>query len=702
MAVAVQLALDFPGEKIKVQGPLEVPIDTFFPEEEASKLAWLESFNKHLYRPNTYLHKWWARRPGTTFRHILKQLVDDPARRGFYEPGGLEGKIILDPMMGGGTTLHEAIRMGASVVGIDVDPIPVLQTKTSLTLVSLAHKKAVFREFFESLRQRLAYLYQTKCPDCGSESEVQFVLYGLRRKCQCREVVFLDSLLLWENNEGQEVRICPKCRAVYRASTHPCRNDLPVVLIEKQERRCDSCGAPFVDLLEECYHDRYLPLVVVGACPKHRQFFKAVDKVDLSLIAEARALANDLDFGNREAFRVPQGPKSIDLTRRNITSFLELFTPRQLLYLAYSLALVADLNRDDRLWLSLLISTSLEFNSLLAGYKGASAYRAGAIRHVFSHHAYSFPYTALENNPIFSGETSGTLKRLFRDRILKAGQWAVAPVETKVEGKRQVKVRIPGEVDGGKPVQKSVLPVPRLGRDRLADKPGNVVEVFKELSRGQRRFWVVQSDARDFDVPENSIDYVVTDPPYYDSVQYSDLSNYFRVWLRLFVPEEANWSYDQLASAVVEGDRAREGKYAEILSGIWKMCFRALNKERGRLIFTFHHWRPQAWAELTISLKRANFVLANRYVVVSENPISVHIRQLRALKHDVILVLKPKTESVEAPVWPEVVRVDATDSLTFCRDCGAVLGWLLNSDYGEEQISRKWELLIGDNHAQTS
>ena len=62
-----------------------------FPEEEANALAAMESYNKHLYRPNTYLHKWWARRCGTTFRYILKQFVLDPVRHDFYTPGGLEG-----------------------------------------------------------------------------------------------------------------------------------------------------------------------------------------------------------------------------------------------------------------------------------------------------------------------------------------------------------------------------------------------------------------------------------------------------------------------------------------------------------------------------------------------------------------------------------------------------------------------------------
>src|SRR5437762_13241399 len=103
--------------------PTRVPIDESFPEEAANELAKLESYNKNLFRPNTYLHKWWARRSGVTFRFILKQLVPDAARRDYYAPGGLEGITVLDPMMGGGTTLHEAIRLGANVIGYDLDPI---------------------------------------------------------------------------------------------------------------------------------------------------------------------------------------------------------------------------------------------------------------------------------------------------------------------------------------------------------------------------------------------------------------------------------------------------------------------------------------------------------------------------------------------------------------------------------------------------
>jgi len=670
MPTSHQLPLDDFGD-IERGNPIDVPIDSSFPEQSATALARLESFNKHLYRPNTYRHKWWARRAGTTFRYILKQLTDDRAKMDFYASGGLEGRVILDPMMGGGTTIHEAIRMGASVIGIDIDPIPVLQVKASLTYVPSDHMKQVFTKFIEMLRRELSHLYVTKCPHCKEQSEIRFMLYGLRRKCNCREVIVLDSFLLRENARAQSLYICPDCHTVYFGSHHSCNNRSSVALVEKETRKCDRCGKDFSDLASLPYNRRYVPLVIFGHCANHGQFFRAVDRQDLELMKKAEQSSDNLGFHASE-FSVPEGPKSIDLKRRNVNTFLELFTPRQLLYVAQAIDYVNTQEGIDRLWLSLLVSTSLEFNCLLAGYKGVDKRRAGAIRHVFSHHAYSVPYTALENNPVFSSSSSGTLIRLFNDRVLRASEWASNPLETKLRGRGLVKIRITGEVDRGKPVQ-----------------------TYEELVNGTRNFWLIQNDARRLDLPEDSVDYVVTDPPYYDSVQYSDLSNFFRVWLRKLLPDLSGWDYDQSCAAVMNGGPSGDDNYSEALAHIWSVCRKALKKDRGRLIFTFHHWRSGAWAALTASLKKAGFILANRYVVFSENPRSVHIRQLKALKHDVILVLKPRDIRNPTQKWPKIEKVNTKDSLSFCRDCGAIVGWLLNSNFTKEQIRSKWHALIG-------
>lgn len=130
-------------------------IDRAFPEEFVSDLSRQEMFNKHLFRPNTYLHKWWARRCGSTFRTILKQFAANRECRDYYAPGGLEGLTVLDPMMGGGTTLHEAIRLGANVIGADIDPIPIVQARASLTQVELTGLRAAFNGFVSSTKNCL-------------------------------------------------------------------------------------------------------------------------------------------------------------------------------------------------------------------------------------------------------------------------------------------------------------------------------------------------------------------------------------------------------------------------------------------------------------------------------------------------------------------------------------------------------------------
>lgn len=672
-----QMAFEMP----KVQDEIDpaastTPLDERrFPEQQANALARLESYNKHLYRPNTYLHKWWARRSGTTFRHILKHLVDDPQKRDFYAPGGLTSKIILDPMMGGGTTLHEAIRMGANVIGVDIDPIPVVQARATLSLSSLSHRKAAFQQFFGMLREALFPYYRTICPNCGRSVEVQFYLYALRRRCDCQEVLMMDSFVLRHNHE-EDVEICPICHEVYKG-THHCVGQAERPLFEKAMGTCSQCGSAFEDVLDVPFVQRYVPLAVFGRCPRHGAFIKSIGDADRALLkrAEVQVAQAKVDFGAADQFRVPSGPKSNDLLNRGITSFQQLFTARQLLYIQVGQQALKEFSPEDRLWLGLLLSTSLEFNSLLCGYKGAGLRRPGAIRHVFSYHAYTFPYTALENNPVFHEKSSGTLQRLFHGKIKRAGKWAMKPVERFLgENGKPKKVHIPGEVDGGQ-----------------------AVGAWQDLSEGARRFLVLQADAGDLDIPKKSVDYVVTDPPYYDSVQYSDLSTFFRVWLRLFVPDEADWQYDPLASAVSEGDAAGREKYGEVLGKIWQMCHRALKEEHGRLIFTFHHWNPEAWAELTLSLKRGGFSLVNYHIVFSENPTSVHIRNLRSLKHDAILILKPEEGKPQLPQWspPEVIHTE--DSRSFCSDCAAALGWFLLTEMDAETVRDKWrQLLEGD------
>src|SRR5690606_36462167 len=106
-----------------------------------------------------------------------------------------------------------------------------------------------------------------------------------------------------------------------------------------------------------------------------------------------------------------------------------------------------------------------------------------------------------------------------------------------------------------------------------------------------------------------------------------------------------------------------------------------------------HHWNPKGWAALTLALKRAGFFLTNRYVVHSENPVSVHIASLNALTHDAILVCAPEKGDVEIE-WQAPEHICTDDSRDFTEQCADLLGQLLMSEYSEDEMRAQWPWLL--------
>ena len=643
-----------------------------FPEQFVDELSRREVYNKHLFRPNTYLHKWWARRCGSTFRAILKQFAPEIERRDYYIPGGLEGLTVLDPMMGGGTTLHEAIRLGANVIGADIDPIPVLQARATLTGVEAADLRVSFNKFFSHISANLKEYFETECPTCNLTVGIQYTLWGLRKLCNCGEVAQVDQYNL-RQEEDRTIYICPESWDIITGENRERATVSPMRLVTKSEKRCDTCGNEYQELLHLPFYSRYVPIAVMASCVEHGIFFRPPSESDLDRIQRADEERSELDFGDLDSFRVEYGEKTKDLIRHNIHSYLDTFSSRQLLYIYHAIRELENCNKTDRLNLGMLVSTSLDFNSMLCGYKGWYKRRPGAIRHVFALHAYSFQYTALENNPINSRKSSGNLQILFRDRIERGRKWASLPVERKVgeDGKSQL-VPIPGEIDSG-------------------------VEVFNqsELKDGSQKFWLIHGDSRNLPIEDHTVDLVVTDPPYYDNVQYSNLAAFFRVWLPHLLPREIKWDYDEGRSAVVT--KSADDSFMKILSGIFAECGRVLNVDTGRMAFTFHHWDPEAWADLTVAIKDAGFRLIDAFTVYSEHPISVHIRNLKSIKHDSILIFA-LSEANLSRRWRPVEAIDTSDSEKFCRQCGKTLGWMLDSQLSSSEIRSTWRQLIQERN----
>ena len=512
-------------------------------------------------------------------------------------------------------------------------------------------------------------MYRSICPFCGNSYEQRFVLYGVQKRNQDNISILVDSHVLRYNNDGSVYRICPQTYNILLdnsvISTSVFHPGFP--LLEK-DREVSVDDEKYIEEYDQPYYRRYVPIAVAGDCPVHGLYFTVPQQADVDAIAYADSKRASLNFTSDE-FGIVAGPKSSDLTKRGINNYLDLFSSRQLLYLWNAIDLMKTMEPTVRLKLALLVSTSTEFNSMLCGYKGAAKSRPGAIRHTFAHHAYSFPYTALENNPVHNSRSSGTLHNLFQSRILRGSKWARKPVERIIKDKRTSLVTLDGEIDAG---------------TEYSD--------YEDLVTGTHRFVLIQGSSVSLALPDDSVDHIVTDPPYFDSVQYSDLAAFFRVWLKQLVPTEADWDYS-LGDSAVNQQATSGDQYKSVLGGIFAECYRVLKKDTGRLIFTFHHWNPQGWKDLTITLKNAGFILVNRYVIHAENPSSVHVVNQNALVHDVVLVLGSSTTGYSLQ-WSLPKFVDRASSFDFCEQCGTAVGYMLESALDEEEISSLWGNLL--------
>ncbi len=113
-----------------------------------ARMALAEKQIQQNYRPLIAIHKWFARRPGTLFRAlILFELGEAPVDQTYFCAHNFSDKHILDPFMGGGTTVVEANRLGCAVTAADINPMAwwiVRQEILDLTSMRMAKRHQCF------------------------------------------------------------------------------------------------------------------------------------------------------------------------------------------------------------------------------------------------------------------------------------------------------------------------------------------------------------------------------------------------------------------------------------------------------------------------------------------------------------------------------------------------------------------------------
>ena len=137
--------------------------------------------------------------------------------------------------------------------------------------------------------------------------------------------------------------------------------------------------------------------------------------------------------------------------------------------------------------------------------------------------------------------------------------------------------------------------------------------------------------------PEGSSDVILTDPPYYDAIPYSDLMDFFYVWLRRSAtglspevetafcnPLGPKWDHASEDGELIDdasrfdGDPVRSKQnYEDGMARSFQACHAALQPD-GRLVVVFANKQPDAWETLVAALIRAGFVVDGSWPIQTE------------------------------------------------------------------------------------
>jgi len=530
--------------------------------------------------PST-LHLWWSRKPTATSRAVLfSQLVDDPSERyeEFLEAARAEGEAdpesaaeraveaerrrlftlitrmvnwdnigdehlmrevreeirrstggepptVLDPFAGGGSIPLEAQRLGLEAHASDLNPVAVLINKALIEIPPrFAGRAPVFpgaddgtrswpgahglaedvRRYGEWMREeawrRIGHLYpRAQLPD-GSEATVIAWIWARTVTCPnpaCGIETPLVSKWWLGKKKGKEAYIVPTVVGDHveysighdpkRAPTKQndgtisghrgaiclaCESAISMSLI--RERGCDgSMGSQMVAVAVEGNRER-IYLAPTG------------DQVNVAVV-EPKA---DIPVG-----RIAENPRWFSTPMYGMDTFDKLFTARQLTALTTFSDLVGEAR--ERVLRDALAGGMSEGERLEAGGVGAAAYADAVVTYlgfaVSRLTDYSSALNTWANNPQME-----ILRNVFaRQALPMAWDFAEGNPFASSSGSLSIMVKAVSEA--------------------VSRAPASVTSC------------VLQADAASRDYRDAVIS---TDPPYYDNIGYSDLSDFFYVWLR--------------------------------------------------------------------------------------------------------------------------------------------------------------------------
>ena len=175
---------------------------------------------------------------------------------------------------------------------------------------------------------------------------------------------------------------------------------------------------------------------------------------------------------------------------------------------------------------------------------------------------------------------------------------------------------------------------------------------------------VLRMNAQQLDLPSSNFDAVITDPPYYDNIPYSHLSDFFYVWFKraigdLYPDHLSGELTPKKQEAIAEparfnGDtkKARE-QYEQMMRNAFVEARRVL-KPGAPMVCVYAHKTTAGWSALADSLRGAGFEITEAWPLDTER--QTGLRALRASFASSIFMVARRRERDDVGSYMHDVR----------------------------------------------
>jgi putative DNA methylase len=181
-------------------------------------------------------------------------------------------------------------------------------------------------------------------------------------------------------------------------------------------------------------------------------------------------------------------------------------------------------------------------------------------------------------------------------------------------------------------------------------------DILASLCSSHATGTVQQADAAAHSLPNDAAQAVITDPPYYYSVQYSDLSDFFYVWMRrtlvgrhagLLEPELTPKSGEIIVQSPGH-EFASDGKNNAFFESRMKLAMtdaRRVLEPTGVAIIVFAHTSTRGWEALLQAMIDSGWVVTGSWPIDTEMASRVIAQGRSVLASSVHIVCRPREES---------------------------------------------------------